>query len=112
VNRFLQDAANILETASAAHDSGPSDIAILIDQNNQLRIVDACGWELGALRREYQAATAYSVKRTTHAIVVEAQQGDEQCTFKKTLAPNPLTALLGGIGIPNHLVRPDRMLLQ
>lgn len=111
MNRFLQDAANILETASAAHEAGPSDIAILIDQSNHLRIVDACGRGLSALRSEYQAATVYAVKRTANAVVVEAQQGTEQCIFKKTMGRNPLTDLLTGTGIPHHLIRPDRMLL-
>jgi hypothetical protein len=104
VNRFFEDAAGILETASASREDEPSDIAILIDTSNHMRIVDACGWELNALRREYQASIAYSVKRTAHTVVVEAQQGSEHCTFKKTLGGNPLASLLGGVA--HHLVRP------
>jgi hypothetical protein len=35
---------------------------ILIDERKSLRIVDATGWDLDALRREYQASTVYTVK--------------------------------------------------
>lgn len=105
VDRFLQNAASILETASIAPDSEPADITILIDHQNQLRIVQSNGWDLNALRREYSASTAYSVRRNASAVVVEAQQGDDSCTFRKTLNSNPL-AYLGGI--PHHLVRSDR----
>jgi hypothetical protein len=109
VGRIWEDAASILETASAAGQDESSDIAILIDSQNALRIVDAGGWQLDALRREYQAAAAYSVKRTAQSVVVEAQDGQSQCTLKKALGGQlPFSAMSG---IPQHLIRPERMLL-
>ncbi|MDQ2946758.1 MAG: hypothetical protein M3Y27_12565 [Acidobacteriota bacterium] len=110
MNRFWEDAASIFETASAAGEGGNSEIAILIDDQKSLRIVDAAGWGLDALRREYQAATAYTVKRSATAVVVEAENGSERCTLKKkTMSGSLLTNLMGGI--PHHLVHPERMLL-
>jgi hypothetical protein len=109
VNRIWEDAAGILETASAVPENGRSEIAILIDERNSLRIVDASGWGLDALRREYQASTAYTVKRTSSAVVVEGGSDSDHCTLKKTLNRSALTNLMGSI--PHHLVRPERMLL-
>lgn len=111
MGRIWEDAAGILETASAAGASESSDIAILIDYQNGLRIVDASGWELDALRREYRAAAAYSVKRTSQSVVVEAQDGQTQCTLKKSIGGQLPFGMLGG-GIPaQHLIRPERVLL-
>jgi hypothetical protein len=109
VGRIWEDAASILETASAAGQGDSSDIAILIDYQNGLRIVNADGWQLDALRREYHAAAAYSVKRTAQSVTVEAQDGQSQCTLKKALGGQlPFSSTYG---IPQHLIRPERMLL-
>ena len=109
MNRFWEDAASIFETASAVREGGDSEIAILIDDQKSLRIVDAAGWGLDALRREYQASTAYTVKRSINSVVVEAKNGLEHCTLKKNLSGSLLTNMMGGI--PHHLVHPERMLL-
>jgi hypothetical protein len=109
VNRFWADAANIFETASAVGEGVDSAIAILIDDQKSLRIVDAAGWNLDALRREYQASTAYTVKRSANSVVVEAKNESEYCTLKKSMGGSLLTNLMGGI--PHHLVHPERMLL-
>jgi hypothetical protein len=109
VNRFWEDAASIFETASAVREGGESEIAILIDDRKSLRIVDAAGWELDALRREYQVSTAYTVKRSASSVIVQAGNGSESCTLKKAISGGLLTNLMGGI--PHHLVHPERMLL-
>lgn len=108
MNRVWEDAASIFETATAAN-VGQSEIAILIDDRKSLRIVDACGWGLDALRQEYQAGTAYVVKRTPTSVVVEGSSGADHCTLTKTLNKNSLTNLGGGI--PHHLIYPSQMLL-
>jgi hydroxyethylthiazole kinase-like sugar kinase family protein len=109
VNGIWQDALNILETASAVQDGNSSEIAILIDDRNGMRIVDACGWQLDALRREYSAKTAYTVKRTTGSVVVEAQSGADHCLLTKTIASNPLASMARGI--PYHLIRSKQAML-
>jgi hypothetical protein len=109
VNGIWQDALGILETASAAPESGPTEIAILIDERNGMRIVDAAGWQVSALQREYSAKTAYSVKRTSGSVVVEAASGADQFTLKKTLNENPLASI--SRGIPHHLIHPSVPLL-
>jgi hypothetical protein len=104
VSRFWQDAASIFETATAVADGSPSHIAILMDERNGLRIVESSGWALDALRREYNADTAYSVQRTANSVVVQANNGTESCTLKRNLSNAALTNLGGSI--PFHLVRP------
>jgi hypothetical protein len=105
VSRFWQDAAGIFETASSVTDGSPANLAILVDERNGLRIVDSAGWTLDALRREYQASTAYTVQRTGHSVVVEAQNSAGSCTFRKSLPVSALTNL-GGF-IPQHLLQPS-----
>lgn len=109
MRQIWEDAADILETASLVGQSESGDIAILIDHQNGMRIVDADGWQLDALRREYSAAAAYSVKRTGRSVVVEAQDGQTQCTMKKCVGGQLPFAVMNGI--PQHLIRPERMLL-
>ena len=108
MKRFWDDAASIFETASAACQEEASEIAILIDQQNGLRILDASGWQLDALRREYQADTAYTVKRMAGSVIVEAQNDSSQCTLKKINHRQAIATLTSGM--PQHLIRPDRML--
>ncbi len=67
------------------------------------------GWELDALRLEYQASTAYTVKRSATSVVVEAKNGSEYCTFKKNMGGSLLKNMMGRI--PHHLIHPERMLL-
>jgi hypothetical protein len=104
VNRFWEDAASIFETATAVQDAGTSEIAILIDDRRGMRIVDAAGWDVNALRREYQASTAYTVKRSGGSVTVEAENDSDRCLLKKRTSSSALTNLTGYI--PHHLVRP------
>ena len=97
VNRFWEDAASVFETATAAADGGPLQMAILIDDRNGLRIVDSTGWTPEALRREYRAQTAYTVTRSGNIVAVEGDNGVETCTLKKNTSQNAVRNLLGGI---------------
>lgn len=109
MSRIWEDAAGILDTASAVDQTESSDIAIVIDHQNGMRIVNAGGWQLDALRREYHAAAVYTVKRTAHSVMVEAQDGQTHCTMKKSIgAQLPFSAMSG---FPQHLIRPEQVLL-
>lgn len=109
MSRFWDDAASIFETATAVRDSEASDIAILVTENQSLRVVDAKGWGLDALRREYSASTAYTVKRAAGSVVVEAANGIERCTMQKRMSAAAQTNLLGAL--PYHLFRSEPALL-
>jgi hypothetical protein len=97
VNRIWEDAVGILETASGQWDDSQPDFAILIDERNGLRMIDGSGWQLEALRSEYQAATAFLVKRTATSVSVEAQSGSDSCCLQRSTADATLAGLTGGI---------------
>lgn len=104
MNRLWQDAAAMLETATAAGQSDPSELAILVDARNTIRIVDGGGWQFDALRREYQASTAYFVQRNAAGVKVTAKQGQDCCSFEKKTTGDPLAILSGAV--PRHLLAP------
>jgi len=100
MSRLWEDAAGILETANSQQSAG-SDFAILLDRQNGIRIVDATGWSLDALRAEYQTGTAFLVTRTATRVRVEAQSGSDHCAME-TARKGALPALTGGFA--HHLV--------
>ena len=111
VSRFWEDAAGILETAAIASTGAGSDLAIVIDGQNCLRMVYGSDWTVEALQREYQASSAYTVKRSAGTVTVEGQSGAERCTLRKSLAAtNPLAVLSSGV--PHHLVVGSPLLLH
>ena len=105
-----KDAAGILETAGALRDTEPSEIGILIDESNHLRIVNAAGWNLTSLKQEYGSAVAYAVKRTAASVTVEAYGLTEHCMLQKSLERNPLAHWTHGM--PRHLIHPVGLLLD
>jgi hypothetical protein len=107
--RMWKDAVGILETASGQQETAGSDFAILLDHGNSIRIVDAVGWRLEALQTEYQAGTAFLVKRTSTSVRVEAQSGVNHCALQTTLVSGSWAALTGGVA--PHLIRPESLSL-
>lgn len=103
VSRLWQDAAAILETASAQRESAPADFAIVVDGRSGIRMLDGAGWQLEALQTEYQAATAFLVTRTLTTVNIQATSGAERCALQRRLGATPLTGLTGGVA--HHLIR-------
>jgi len=108
VSRFWEQAAGILETAASG--DSESDIAIVVDPQNCLRIMYGSGWNIQALDREFQASAAYTITRTSQAVMVEAQSGSERCMLRKSTGTNPLAILANSV--PHHLVSRSQLLLQ
>jgi hypothetical protein len=103
VSTLWQDAAAILETASAQRESAPDEFAIVVDGRNQIRMLDGTGWQLEALQTEYQGATAFLVTRTQTAVIIQARSGSDRCALQRSLGAAPLTGLTGGVA--HHLIR-------
>ncbi len=82
---FLEDAERIFESAmaAAALDSGRSDMAILLDSNRAIRIVDASGWQLESLRSDYGATTVYRIARDAAGVCLEGRSGQRSCRLKE-----------------------------
>jgi len=110
MSRLWEDAVGILETASVQQEPVGPDFAILVDSRKGLRIVDAAGWRLDAIQTEYQAGTAFLVKRTSTSVQVEAQSGLDRCSLRTTLSSGALAALTGGIA--HHLIHPCALLSE
>lgn len=91
---FLEDAERIFESAIAAATVDPnrSDIAILIDSERAIRIVDAAGWQLDSLQANYGATTVYRVAREESGVRLEGRSGERYCRLQTR---NPATAARG-----------------
>jgi hypothetical protein len=109
VSILRQDAAAILETASTRRENVQTDFAIVVDDRKGIRVVDGAGWQLEALRTEYQAATAYLVTRTPTSVMIQAQSGSDRCALQRSLAAITLSGLTDEVA--HHLIRRESVLL-
>src|SRR5215471_13228492 len=91
VTAFLRRAEEILEIAVAG-DIDAGDLAILIDRQGGMRMLDPKGWSLPALCAEYGAAAAYVVERRARTVRVEGWGGGESSLIQRELrARQPLS---------------------
>ncbi len=109
MSQIWQDAANLLRTAAASVPGESSRVALLLDAQNGLRIVDAGGWALDALQREYGARTAFTVTRRDGTVVVEGQTDTEKCRLSQMSRPQ--LSIRSVHGIPHHLIATPQPLL-
>jgi hypothetical protein len=92
VKAFLRQAEEILEVAVAG-DSNAADLAILIDRQGGMRMLDPNGWSLPALCSEYGGAAVYRVERRTRTVRVEGWGGGERCLLQRDLSPRRIPDL-------------------
>ena len=64
-----------------------NDLAILIDRQGGMRMLDANGWSLPALSAEFGAAAVYKVERRARTVRVEGWGGAERCLIQRNLGP-------------------------
>jgi hypothetical protein len=103
VNRLWQDAAGLLQSAAAAPEAERADIAILIDDLDGLRVVEACGWSLEALRREYRAVRAFAIEKSAGGVVVQAQSDSASCHLSAGTSSKAFLQRMSST-VPHHLV--------
>ena len=77
---FLENAANILETAVA----GSGEPAILIDPAGGIRIISETDWSLEALLARHGAREGYRVTRRGQNVEVTARSGNDSCRIETT----------------------------
>jgi hypothetical protein len=94
VKAFLRQAEDILDVAMAA-DGNASDLAILIDRQGGMRMLDPKGWSLPALCAEFGAAAVYKVERRARTVRVEGWGGGERCLLQRDLGARRPSDLLG-----------------
>ena len=99
MNVLLRHAQEILEVAI----QGEEQVAILIDRQGGLRMVDPSGWSLPALRQEYGAGYVYKVDRYAGMLRVEGWNGTERCLLQRPLEQRRTTR---PAGLANRLLLP------
>ena len=99
----MRQAEEILEIAVC----GKEEIAIVIDRQGGVRMIDPTGWSLPSLHLEYGAGSVYKVERRAGMLRVEGWNGSEGCLLQRRLAPRRIEHLPGMPGFrqaaPCHL---------
>jgi len=87
----LRQAEEILQVAVHGEDR----VAILIDRQGGLRMLDPSGWSLPALRQEYGARSVFTVDRHAGFIRVEGWDGTQRCVIERPLTGRSSPLRLG-----------------
>jgi hypothetical protein len=95
VSRFLDNAAQILDAAESALQSGhtPTDMTILITAEGAIRMVADSDWPLDSLQSHHGAKMAYRVSQNASVVRVEGRADSRTCLFE-TLKPERAARLL------------------
>jgi len=98
VDAFWTDARNIFETASQAARAGwqDCDLAILIDPQGAIHMMDAGGWSLPSLAADRGAQAAYRVTRQSGRVQVEGRAGSRTCLLAGEFPGETARRLLAG----------------
>jgi len=97
VSRFLTDAEEILKVAAGRtdRDAMPDEMAILVDDNGTIRMLDASGWEIESLRANFGASTAYKVVAREGLTRLEGRSSTQRCVLEVASPQNIARTLLG-----------------
>jgi hypothetical protein len=105
VSAFLQQAEDILEIAAVSNDHNPQDVAIMMDRQGGMRMLNPAGWSLPALSAEFGATAVYKVERRGGTIRVEGWAGAERCLIQRNVEPARLSNLPGMPAPPSAVCR-------
>lgn len=86
MSAFLQRAEDILDIATV-RGCHTRDVAILIDRQGGMRMLNPDGWSLPALSTEFGAAAVYKVERRGGTVRVEGWDGGQRCLIQRNTAP-------------------------
>lgn len=84
---FLQKAEDILDVAVAGDRYGAGDVAILIDRQGGMRMLNPAGWSLPAMCAEYGADAVYKVERRGGQVRVEGWGCGQRCLLQRNVIP-------------------------
>jgi hypothetical protein len=91
VSAFLQQAEDILDVAVAGNRYGAEEVAILVDRQGGMRMLDPAGWSLPGMSAEYGASAVYKVERRDGAVRVEGWTGGQRCLIQRNVTSLPPT---------------------
>ena len=86
---FLEQAEDILDIA-ASGDASLQDVAIVLDRQSGMRMLDPAGWSLPALSAEFGATAVYKVQRRGATVRVEGWNGVERCLLQRNSSLQPV----------------------
>jgi predicted ATPase len=95
VSRFLDNAAQILDAAESAVQSGhaPTDMTILITAEGAIRMVADSDWPLESLQSHHGAKMAYRVSQNASLVRVEGRADSRTCLLE-TVKPERVARFL------------------
>ncbi len=98
VSRFFEDAANLLDAAECAAQSGqaPSHLTIVLGAAGGIRMIADSDWPLDSLQAFHGASTVYRVSGQNDNIRVEGRDGSRTCVFETPKRPSAAALILGG----------------
>jgi hypothetical protein len=99
MDAFLQHAEDILAVA-AAGGGRSSDVAIVVDRQGAIRMVEPSGWSLAGLEAHYGAASVFKVEQRGPAVRVEGWERDQRCLLQRNLQRQCLADLPGFAVVP------------
>ena len=105
MSAFLQQAEDILDVAIAGNTYGAGDVAILLDRQGGMRMLDPAGWTLPAISAEYGATAVYKVERRSGTVRVEGWGGGLRCLIQREVTQRETTQFLPWQPTLNPLVR-------
>ncbi len=84
MNRFLDNASRIFETAETVAGTGtpPSDMTILIGAGGGISLVADSDWPLDSLTMNTGAAMVYRVRQQNGRVLVEGRAGSRACRLE------------------------------
>jgi len=82
-----------------AGDRESAGLAIVIDRQGGMRMLDSQGWSLAAMSAEFGAAAVYRVERRGRTVRVEGWGGGERCLIQREIG-SQRTPDLPGMSIP------------
>ena len=86
---FLQKAEEILDVAAGANRANDPDtpVAILMNRQGGMRMLDPTGWSLAALGAEFGAAAVYKVEQQGGTSRVEGWGRGQRCLIQREAGP-------------------------
>ncbi len=98
MSRFLDDANEIFEAASAVVDASPA-LTILIHPRGGIHIVDGAESPIESLQAQHGCGTAFRVTRQAGSVRVEGRNGMSRCVLEKRPESHGAVAAAANLGL-------------
>ena len=91
---FLQQMEEIMDVAAASNGRA-DDLAIVVDREGGIRMLDPAGWSVSALQSHFAATALFKVERRGQTVRVEGWEHDQRCLLQRTVRSRQLSDLPG-----------------